>query len=98
MSWKGDVRSRFSPDEDSVKWDRMYAQETENIEDEFFRLRRDFTIDYVASHYDTSAEICDLGCGAGPVISELLKRGYNNEATTIFINIAKMTYFRYGLI
>jgi len=77
MSWQRDVRSRFSPVEDSVKWDRMYAQETENLEDEFFRLRRDFTIEYVTSHYDTTAKICDLGCGAGPAISELLKRNYD---------------------
>lgn len=77
MSWKEDVRSRFSPDEDLVKWDRMYDEETENLEDEFFRLRRNFAIDWVTSHCDTTAKICDLGCGAGPAISELLKRGYD---------------------
>jgi ubiquinone/menaquinone biosynthesis C-methylase UbiE len=77
MAWKEDVRSRFSPQEDSVKWDRMYGEETENLEDEFFRLRRDFTVAYVAAHYGTDAAICDLGCGAGPVISVLLERGYD---------------------
>jgi len=77
MSWKDHVRSRFSPQEDSVKWDRMYAGETAKLEDEFFRLRRDFTLDYVTTHYRNDAAICDLGCGAGPVISELLKRGYD---------------------
>ncbi len=77
MDWKADVRSRFSPREDSAKWDRMYAEDTESVEDEFFRLRRDFTLDYVTTRYDISAAICDLGCGAGPVISELLRRGYD---------------------
>lgn len=77
MGWKEDVRSRFSPSEDSLKWDRMYERQTENLEDEFFRLRRDFAVGYVASHCDADARICDLGCGAGPTISELLKRGYD---------------------
>ena len=77
MSWKEGVQSRFSPREDADKWDRMYAQDTESLDDEFFRLRRDFTVAYVTEHYDTSAIICDLGCGAGPVISTLLNRGYD---------------------
>ena len=77
MGWKEDVRSRFSPEEDLLKWDRMYGRETENLEDEFFRLRRDFAVNYVVSHYATDARISDLGCGAGPAISELLKRGYD---------------------
>jgi SAM-dependent methyltransferase len=77
MSWKEGVQSRFSPREDADKWDRMYAQDTENLDDEFFRLRRDFTVAYVTSRYDASATICDLGCGAGPVISALLNRGYD---------------------
>jgi ubiquinone/menaquinone biosynthesis C-methylase UbiE len=76
MSWQEDVRSRFAPIEDSAKWDRMYAEDTVNLEDEIFRLRRDFTVDYVTKHYDASASICDLGCGAGPVTSELLRKGY----------------------
>ncbi len=77
MGWKDEVQSRFSPKEDLLKWDGMYARQTENLEDEFFRLRRDFAVNYVASRYDTTARICDLGCGAGPTISELLKRGYD---------------------
>ncbi len=77
MTWKDDVQSRFSPREDSVKWDRMYAGDTERLDDEFFRLRRDFTVGYVTANYDTQAVICDLGCGAGPVMSELLQRGYD---------------------
>ncbi len=77
MSWQDDVRSRFAPIEDSVKWDRMYAEQTVNLEDEFFRGRRDYTLDYIAAHFDTEADICDLGCGAGPVTSELLRMGYD---------------------
>src|SRR6185295_16831763 len=77
MGWKEEVQSRFSPNEDLRKWDGMYARQTENLEDEFFRLRRDFAVNYVTSRYDASARICDLGCGAGPTISELLTRGYD---------------------
>ncbi len=77
MSWKDDVRLRFSLEQDSAKWDEMYAGGTERLDDEFFRLRRDFTVDYVTSTCGVDAAICDLGCGAGPVVSELLKRGYD---------------------
>ncbi|HZP19718.1 MAG TPA: class I SAM-dependent methyltransferase [Bauldia sp.] len=77
MGWKEDVRARFSPSEDLLRWDGMYAAETENLEDEFFRLRRDFAVAYVAAHYGSDARICDLGCGAGPTIAELLKRGFD---------------------
>lgn len=77
MTWKADVLSRFSPQEDADKWNRMYSKSTYNIEDEFFRLRRDFTLNYVIENYTLDDTVCDLGCGAGPVISELVQRGFN---------------------
>lgn len=77
MSWKEDVRKLFSSDVDADKWDRRYTEEGRSFEDEIFRRRCDFTIDYVTTNYGADAKLCDLGCGAGPVIAELLKRGYN---------------------
>ncbi len=55
----------------------MYARPTDNIEDEFFRLRCDFTVNYIAENYDKMAAICDLGCGAGPVMAGLMDRGFD---------------------
>lgn len=75
MSWKNDVKERFSTAQDAGKWDEMYNTETENLEDSIFRQRRNATIDYIKQHYDTNAEICDIGCGAGPVTYELLRLG-----------------------
>lgn len=55
----------------------MYTEEGRSFEDEIFRLRRDFTVDYVSRNYGKDAKLCDLGCGAGPAITELLTRGYD---------------------
>ena len=59
------------------KWDRMYEEETSSLEDENYRLRRNYTVDHIINSFDKSVQICDLGCGAGPVTYEMLKRGYN---------------------
>lgn len=77
MSVADQVQARFSPQEDSLKWDLMYAGETESVFDEFFRLRRNYALSYITATYRTDAEVCDLGCGAGPVVAELLRRGYD---------------------
>ena len=54
----------------------MYATDTVVLEDHFFRLRRDFTVRYVLEHFDAQSQIIDIGCGAGPVIAELGRAGY----------------------
>lgn len=77
MNWKIDVKKRFSDSGDAGKWDLMYSEETDNLDDDNFRLRRDFTIKHVIDNYDESARLCDVGCGAGPVTFELLRSGYN---------------------
>lgn len=77
MSWKNDVKHRFSPEQDASKWDDMYNSDTEKLDDAFFRQRRDWTINYITQKYETDAAICDIGCGAGPITYELLKRGYS---------------------
>lgn len=77
MSWKEDVKARFSQKEAASKWDLMYEKDTASLEEENFRLRRDYTVDYIVNNFDKTVSICDLGCGAGPVTYEMLKRGYN---------------------
>ncbi len=77
MSWKEEVTARFSNEEAAPKWNRMYEENTASLDDENFRLRRDFAVDYIESNIDKSARILDLGCGAAPVTYELLKRGYD---------------------
>lgn len=76
MNWKSDVKQRFSQAQDAGKWDDMYNKETENLEDAIFRQRRNATIEFIQKNYGTDAEICDIGCGAGPVTYELLRIGY----------------------
>lgn len=77
MKWKIDVKKRFSDSGVADKWDLMYSEETDSLDDDNFRLRRDFTVKYVIDNYDESATLCDIGCGAAPVTLDLLRRGYN---------------------
>jgi len=77
MSWSEEVKVRFSDQEDAAKWDRMYEGNAATLEEEFFRLRRDFTVDYLTDKFDKAVPIFDLGCGAAPVTYEMLKRGHN---------------------
>lgn len=55
----------------------MYATETERLEDDNFRLRRDIAVAHVLSIATPESRVLDLGCGAGPVISELRQHGVN---------------------
>lgn len=77
MSWSEEVKVRFSDREDAEKWDQMYEGEAATLEEEFFRMRRDFTVRYLTDRFDKTIPICDLGCGAAPVTYEMLKRGHN---------------------
>jgi ubiquinone/menaquinone biosynthesis C-methylase UbiE len=69
------VREWFSVQDAAQKWDDMYASETEQLDEYNFRRRRDFTVSYVLSVVQPGACVLDLGCGAGPVISELRWHG-----------------------
>lgn len=70
-----DVRHRFSHADAAGKWNAMYADETERLDECNFRLRRDFTVAQVLSIVTPDSQVLDLGCGAGPVVSELRQRG-----------------------
>ena len=53
----------------------MYAAETECLEDENFRTRRDIAVTYVLNTVKPGARVLDLGCGTGPVLCELRRNG-----------------------
>lgn len=73
------VRHRFSRAEAAERWDAMYAAETECLEDENFRLRRDISVARILSIVTPDSRVLDLGCGAGPVISELRRHGVKTD-------------------
>lgn len=77
MKHKEHLKHRFSTDDSSEKWDKMYSENTEYLDEEIFRQRRNFTISYVQANFSKDAVLCDIGCGAGPITAELLKQGYN---------------------
>lgn len=70
-----DVRHRFSDADAADKWHRMYASETDHLDEANFRERRDVTVDYVMRLVSPGDRVLDLGCGAGPVLTELRRRG-----------------------
>lgn len=53
----------------------MYASETERLDEDNFRLRRDAAVAMVLRLAPLSARVIDLGCGAGPVVSALRQHG-----------------------
>lgn len=69
------AEKRFSDSDAALKWNNMYASETERLDEVNFRRRRDVTIDYVMKVLPEGGKVIDVGCGAAPVLSELLKRG-----------------------
>ncbi|WP_193222191.1 class I SAM-dependent methyltransferase [Alkalilimnicola sp. S0819] len=75
-TWKEQARARFSTAVAAPKWKRMYDVPTESLEEENFRLRRDYTLDLIGARYSPAARIVDVGCGTGPVVAGLWERGY----------------------
>jgi ubiquinone/menaquinone biosynthesis C-methylase UbiE len=69
------VAEKFSARGSARQWNDMYATETEDLQEHNFRRRRDFTVDYILSAARPDACILDLGCGTGPVVSELRRHG-----------------------
>lgn len=70
-----DVSRRFSDADAAGRWNTLYATPTENLEDENFRLRRDLSVAHVLGLVTPGAQVLDLGCGTGPVLSELRRQG-----------------------
>ena len=72
-----DVRRRFSHADAAGRWNAMYATHTECLEDENFRVRRDVAVAHVLSIVTPDSRVLDLGCGTGPVLSELRRHAVN---------------------
>lgn len=75
LNGMADVRRRFSHADAAGKWNALYDDETECLEECNFRLRRDITVAQVLRIVTPESQVLDLGCGAGPVVSELRQRG-----------------------
>jgi len=77
MKWKEQAKSRFSTSADANKWSDIYTSSTPNVEAVSFRKRRDYTVNYILEHVPEKSIILDLGCGAGPVLTQLQAHDYN---------------------
>jgi 2-polyprenyl-3-methyl-5-hydroxy-6-metoxy-1,4-benzoquinol methylase len=75
VSWKNDVRRRFSEPDSARRWSDLYRGEPRNAEEHFFRQRCEFAVAYVLERSDRAAAILDLGCGSGPVTAALRRHG-----------------------
>lgn len=76
------VRQRFSSADAAGRWNQMYGEATENLEDDHFRRRRDLALFEVLTHLPEAPRKCqvlDLGCGTGPVLAELRRAGLQVE-------------------
>ena len=72
-----DIEHWFSTDRVGDRWDGLYDDRPTRVEEDNFQLRRDFAIDLVEERVPAEGRILDLGCGAGPVLAELLRRGHD---------------------
>ena len=72
-----DVERWFSTDRVADRWDGLYDDRPARVEDDNFQLRRDYAIDLVEERVPAEGRVLDLGCGEGPVLTELLRRGRN---------------------
>lgn len=70
-----EVRRRFSNEDSAGKWCRMYETETELLDEANYRQRRDIAVASVLARLGPGERVLDLGCGAGPVLVELRRRG-----------------------
>ncbi|OHC71606.1 MAG: hypothetical protein A2045_17000 [Rhodocyclales bacterium GWA2_65_20] len=56
-------------------WDELYAHPS-NLFEHNMRLRRDYAAQYIRAHFDKSAALLDLGCGAGVLSEKLIENGF----------------------
>jgi SAM-dependent methyltransferase len=70
-----EVSRRFSDHGSARRWNDMYASETPCPEEHNYRLRRNRAIEFLLPTLPTQGRVLDLGCGAGPTLLELRRRG-----------------------
>jgi ubiquinone/menaquinone biosynthesis C-methylase UbiE len=76
MEWKEQVHARFSQEKDADKWQKIYAENNPGVDAQSFQRRRDFTVDYILKNVARDSVILDAGCGAAPVLKQLVNQGY----------------------
>lgn len=81
MASSEQVKEMFSASRGASQWDDMYKGKPSTFEQHIFTTRRNYALDFVANNFDQQSSILDLGCGAGPFVSELLRHGYQCVAT-----------------
>lgn len=67
---------RFSEGGSAPRWTEMYDARTPVLEEANYRTRRDITVEYLRKVVPPGGRVLDLGCGTGPVLSELRKHGF----------------------
>ncbi|MFV8819470.1 class I SAM-dependent methyltransferase [Haliea sp. E17] len=87
------VRERFSLSGEAEMWDGMY-REASNTFQYHMLLRRNNALSYIAEHHPTSVSLLDLGCGAGVLTEELLKKGYRTHAVDISMDMLRLAEMR----
>jgi len=75
------VKEMFSETRGAHLWDAMYDGPADTFDKYIFRSRRDYAVDTVRELVDEQGYVLDLGCGAGPFSSEILKYDYNVFST-----------------
>lgn len=73
MSVLEQTERRFSRSGSAQAWNDMYSVATKSLADENFRCRRDYSVAVLLKALGSGARVLDLGCGTGPVVSELRK-------------------------
>lgn len=76
MNWKQKVSNKFSNSKSADYWDNLYKGETTTLNQHIFITRKNYSINIVEKNCTKDALILDLGCGAGPVHSQLRDNGY----------------------
>ncbi|MBL9172289.1 MAG: class I SAM-dependent methyltransferase [Verrucomicrobiales bacterium] len=70
-----EVSRRFSNRGSARRWNDMYATETPSAEEHNYRCRRDRALQFLLPNLPSQGRVLDLGCGAGPTLLELRRRG-----------------------
>lgn len=94
QEWKEQVHARFSQEKDANKWQAIYSTNNPSVDAISFRRRRDFTVEYILKNIAKDSVVLDLGCGAGPVLSQLINQGYHLigiDYSTDMLALAKHT-------
>ena len=95
-----EVARRFSNQGSARRWNDMYASETLCPEEHNYRLRRNRAIQFLLPTLPPQGRVLDLGCGAGPTLLELRRRGIDCvgvDASEDMLQHARQRLLEHGL-